>query len=37
MTSNIPVYQVAVKYGVSKAAISKWKCQILGKDSKVPM
>lgn len=37
MTSNIPVYQVAAKYGVSKAAISKWKFQILGKDSKVPM
>lgn len=37
MTSNIPVYRVAAKYRVSKATISKWKCLILGKDSKVPM
>lgn len=36
MTSNIPVYQIAAKYGVSKALISKWKCEILGKDSKMP-
>lgn len=36
MTSNIPVYQIAAKYGVSKAVISKWKCEILGKDSKMP-
>ena len=32
MTSNIPVYQIAAKYGISKAVISKWKCEILGKD-----
>ena len=35
MTSNIPVYQIAAKYGISKAVISKWKCEILGKNSKM--
>ena len=37
MTSNIPVYQIAAKYGISKAGISKWKCETLGKDSKMPL
>ena len=32
MVSRIPIYHVAAKYGVSRAAISAWKRQILGKE-----
>lgn len=35
--SRQPVYQIAAKYHVSKASISKWKRQILGKDSQLPI
>ena len=37
IVSKIPIYQIAAKYGVSRAAISAWKRQILGKEASPSM
>ena len=37
MISRIPIYHIAAKYGVSRAAISAWKRQILGKEARPSM
>jgi transposase-like protein len=37
MIAKKPIWQVAAKYDVSRAAIFNWKRQILGKDSLPPM
>lgn len=37
LIQGIPDYKVVARYGVSRAALYKWKQQLLGRDKVVPM